>query len=285
MKLMKETGTLLRRDLLLGFHHLKYRLLLSVLFILLSISLTIYQISQLALLNKVSLSAYTATNLVFMLFRGVDYQVLNNPEISFPFSWLILLIICPFIIGSYLREDLYNQASILFIRTQSRLSLWLSKLLFCCFVVIAIYFLYLVLLVLATYFFLSFSADWSTFGNSMIHPLIAEEMTTTVFSMHVFLLPLLTSLSLGIIHGVLTLFIRPIYALFAILAALIVSVYSSSFLFPGSYSMILRHKLFDLELGFSWSTAIIYLVVIVGLASVVGYAFFNRMDIIQKEEE
>ena len=83
----------------------------------------------------------------------------------------------------------------------------------------------------------------------------------------------------------LSVFIRPIYALFAILAALIVSVYSSSFLFPGSYSMILRHELVDPNQGFAWSTAIVYLVVIAGLASVIGYIFFNRMDIIQKEEE
>ena len=75
MKLMKETGTLLRRDLLLGFQYVKYRLLLAVLFIVLSVGLTIYQISQMASLNNVSISTYTYTDLLFMLVRGLDFQV------------------------------------------------------------------------------------------------------------------------------------------------------------------------------------------------------------------
>lgn len=285
MRMIGEIGTLLHRDLLLGFHYVRYRLLLSMVYIFILVGLTIYQFHQIALLNNVSISDYTFTDLIYMLLKGTDFQILNNPQMGFPFFWLMIQIICPFIIGGFWREDLFNQASILFVRVHNRLSLWISKLLFCFIVVLSSYLLYLIMTILAASIFLSFSANWSPYGSSVIQPLLAQDITSTYFVVQVFTLPLLSSLLLVTIQGVLSVFIRPIYALFIILSALIVSVYSSSFLFPGSYSMILRHRLVDSYQGFDWQAAILYTLVIVSFVSVFGYILFKRMDIIQKEEE
>lgn len=285
MRFIRETKTLLHRDLLLGFHYVRNRLFVALVFMVVIVSLTVYQFDQMAIHNQINLANYTYSDLIFEIFEGVDFEILHNPTKEFPFMWLIILAFCPFIIGGYVRDDLFNQSSVLFIRTRYQLSIWLSKLLFCLIIVALFYAMFLLLILGATALFLSFSPDWGALGTVRIAPMMIEEMSPFMFSTHAFLLPLLTSVVLTVIQGIGSVFMRPIYILFILLSFLIISIFSSKPLFPGSYSMIVRHELFAGDQGFDWLGAIVYTVVVIVVTTVGGYILFKKQDIIQKEEE
>lgn len=285
MKMIRETKTLLHRDILLGFHYVRNRFLVAVLFMIVLVGLTIYEFDQLAIHNQMELASYTYSDVIFTLFKGVDFEILHNPTKEFPFTWFMVLAFGPFMIGGYVRDDLFNQSSVLFIRARYQLSIWLSKILFCLLITILFYAIFLLLIVAATALFLSYSSEWGAAGIVQIEPLITIEITPLSFSLQAILFPLLTSIILVIIQGIVSVFIRPIYTLFIILSLLIISVFSASFFFPGSYSMILRHELFAGAQGFDWLGTIIYTVIIIGVVTVAGFVLFKRQDIIQKGEE
>lgn len=106
-----------------------------------------------------------------------------------------------------------------------------------------------------------------------------------MFSIHAFLLPLLTSVVLAVIQGIGSVFTRPIYILFILLSFLIISIFSVKQFFPGSYSMIVRHELFAGNQGFDCLGAIVYTVVVIIVTTVGGFLLFKKQDIMQKEEE
>lgn len=285
MKFIRETKTLLHRDLLLGFHYVRNRFLVAIVFMIIIVSLSVYQFDQMAIHNQINLANYTYSDVIFTLFKGVGFEILHDPSSEFPFTWLMVLAFCPFIIGGYVRDDLFNQSSVLFIRARYQLSIWLSKILFCLIIVVLFFAIILLLLIIATALFLSFSSEWGALGIVQIAPLVTKDITPLSFSFQVFMLPLLTSVVLVVIQGMVSVFIRPIYTLFILLSFLIISVFSTKQFFPGSYSMILRHELFTGTQGFNWLGTIGYTGMLVSIVTIGGFLLFKKQDIIQKEEE
>ncbi|WP_202785890.1 hypothetical protein [Heyndrickxia sporothermodurans] len=246
--------------------------------------ISFYQIKLSSEVEGFNISSITYTDLFYTIFKGTEYQILDEPNAKFPFSWLILQMMGPFIIGGYVREDLFDQSSFLIVRAKHRLSLWLSKLLFSFTVAISMY-LFFILAILLTSLFLSFSFEWSDYGEKMIKPLLSTTLDPVDFSIDILILPFLVTLLIVIAQGILTVFVRPIYAFFILLSALAVSVFSTSRLLPGSYSMILRHHSLDIENGFTWMNVFIYILVVLFVIICSGYVLFKKMDIFQKERD
>ncbi|PTY74012.1 hypothetical protein B5V88_16475, partial [Heyndrickxia sporothermodurans] len=158
--MVKETLSLFQRDLFLGFFAVRFRWLASMILFVMILLISFYQIKLSSEVEGFNISSITYTDLFYTIFKGTEYQILDEPNAKFPFSWLILQMMGPFIIGGYVREDLFDQSSFLIVRAKHRLSLWLSKLLFSFTVAISMY-LFFILAILLTSLFLSFSFEWS----------------------------------------------------------------------------------------------------------------------------
>lgn len=280
MAFIKELGLLIRRDHILGFYYIRQRIGLAFLFILMMLILSLYHFKQIALVSDLSLSQYTLTDVVIYLFRGVDFNVMYDSGARFPIHWLILLMMCPFIIGDFSREDIHQQSSMLFVRVRSRFSIWLSKLVYSITTVLMFYALYLIMIAFMTLVFFSFSLEWGEYSLTSIKPLIEADVSAFSFTVQTICLPIITSIVLSIVHNLLSIFIKPVYIMLVMLAMLIASVFSTTLLLPGSYSMMERFYLLDSLNGFTWFQVALYGLLSVSFVIILGYVFFKRMDII-----
>ncbi|MGE8204973.1 hypothetical protein ACQKP0_10445 [Heyndrickxia sp. NPDC080065] len=285
MKLGKETLSLFKRDLFLGFSSVRFRWITSMSLFVIILIVSFYQLKGLGEIEGIDSSTLTYTDLLFNVFRGKEYPTPDDLNFKFPFLWLIIQLMGPFIIGGYVRDDLFDQSSFLFVRAKQRLSIWMSKLFFAIAVVISMYLIMAIITFLFSIFFLSVSPGWSEYGMKMIKPLIATDITPFVFSIHLFLLPFFITLLIVVVQAIFTVFMRPIYAFIIMLSMLVVSVFTTSRLVPGSYSMILRHHSLDSEYGFTWTMVIIYIIAILLIVVCSGYFLFKKMDIFPKERD
>lgn len=285
MKMGKEILHLLHRDMVLGLFSIRYRWIAAMVVYILILVFSLYQLIVFSEVEGIDHSTLTYTDLLFAIFKGCDYQIINNTNLEFPFSWLIIQLIGPFIIGGYVRDDLFDHSSFLLVRTKHRFSLWMSKLLFSIAIVILTFIFFIMIAFIASIIFLSSSSVWSEYGESTITSLMSTNMTPFAFTIKMMLLPFLIAILTTILHAVLTVFIRPVYALLVILSLLVLSVYSTNRFLPGSYSMILRHQLLDPIRGFSWNVFIFYVLVIFIIAVTFGYLQFKKMDIFSKGKD
>jgi hypothetical protein len=281
----KEILSLLKRDLILGFYTIRFRWMFSILIMLVIMLLSLHQIRGLAEVTNMDFSTFTYTDLLFSIFKGTEYQMLGDPESRFPFSWFCIQMLVPFMIGGYLRDDLFHQSSFLLIRVKHRSSIIFSKLLFAFTVVTSLYLFIIIGIMLLSSFFLSFSQVWSDYGKEEIESILISSISPLELSISMVALPFFLSLITAVLQAVLTVFMRPIYATLILLSALAVSVYSTSRLLPGSYSMILRHHSLDSFNGFTWFTVIIYMVIVLSVFVYLGYILFKNMDIFPKGKD
>lgn len=281
----KEILSLFRRDLSLGFYTIRYRWFASMFLLVIMLVAALYKFNLSSDIGELNFSTLTHTDLVFSVLKGSEYQVIGDPESEFPYTWFIIQLMGPFMLGGYLRDDLFDQSSFLFIRAKHRLSLWVSKLLFSITVVLSMYVFLALMTIVFSFLFLSLSPKWSDYGEENILPLLSSDLTTLTFTVSLMLLPLLIAIVTVVVQAVLSVFMPPIYALIAIIVSLTISVYSTSSLLPGSYSMILRHQSLDQMNGFTWNMVFIYISVVLIVVVISGFIRFKRMDIFPKGKD
>jgi len=267
------------RDIILGFHHMKHRFGIAMLFAIGIVALSTYNFQQHALATDALVTNYTNVDFIFYLFRGVDVSFIHNPGTPFPFIWLMIIIMSPFIIGDYARFDIHNQSSIVFVRVQHRISIWFSKLFVSILVPLIFYIVILIIICISSAIFYSFSFEWGEYSGMNVKPLLTDSVSGLSFAIQTMLLPLIISVVLSIIQTLGSVFVNPVYMLLGIIASLIASVFSTFIILPGSYGMIDRYYLLDGSHGISLSHVLVYSLLIISLVVIIGYFYFQRMDI------
>lgn len=279
--MLNEVNSLLRRDLVLGLHSLRYRLVFSFLIILVILISALYQLKMWAEIQSVPLSDLTYHDLLFTAFKGKEW-IIGTQNIEFPFSWLFFYLLPPFIIGGYVREDLFFQSSFLVIRSKYRLSLIVSKLLFSLLIILIFYISVFLISLLLGASFLMTDSKWSPFALIEVVPLFSSNVSPNTLVSTMFILSFLVSLLLVTLQTVGTLILKPIYVLLILLSVLTISVFSRSIWLPGSISMIVRHEVFASINGFSSTFSIIYVFSMIILIIFIGIIVFKKIDIFPK---
>lgn len=272
----REIRCLLRRDLILGFFSIRYRLFIAYFILMLLLFVNIQMLTS--NIRGIDNSSFSYIDLLVALFQGVEFAIIENHDFEFPYAWLVLQAIVPFLIGGYVREDFYNQTSFLFVRVRHRLSLWISKLLFSFIVVIFLYAFFFVLSYLAASIFISPSFTKLTYFS-----LSENVQISPVMVIQFMMIPFGTGMMIATVQSVLSVFLKPVYSFIILISLFIISVYSENALLPGSYSMLLRYEYFDAVRGLSFSQFGIYVSIVITVFGVVGFYLFKKMDIMQKE--
>lgn len=276
----KEIFFFLYRDVLIGLSSLRYRFLFCLMMFTAMAVLSVYQLQTSAELLGMDRNMLTYTDLLFSLFQGVDYEIVEKKFLPFPFSWFLLQMMIPFLLGAYARDDLFLHTSFLFVRAKRRLSIWLAKVLFSLLAVILVFLSFLAVSWLIAAVFFSPDIGFREYGDAKIKPAIGGGWSAGRLTWLTIALPFLLNLCGAAVYTMFSLLIRPVY-LFLIFASIyILSVYTANPFLPGSYGMILRHGMFDPARGFSTAACVMYFSVTLLAAGVIGYRLFKRADIL-----
>ncbi|WP_369902180.1 hypothetical protein [Bacillus manliponensis] len=274
---MMQLLQLIKRDLIYGFRiNVLHFIFISIMISFLG-AVNIYNFSQWATLNDISLNQVNTLDILYESFKGIGY------EYEIPIVWLFINCYVIFLIGNYTYNDLFNNGPYLILRSNSKLKLWISKLVWIVCTVLFFYMVVFLIVILISIFFIPFQIDsWSVYGEQNILPLMAYKIEGSTFILELICLYVTSSIAISIFQVFLSFIFNSIYSYISVIVLLFASIFIFSPYLPGTHSMIMRHTLFDTSYNLSFEISILYNSILILLSSTIGAVYFNRVDIVFK---
>lgn len=231
--------------------------------------------------NKLTLGEY-----MFCIYGGIKrYVPTMGDPFKVPYLWLLNHLLILYFTLNYTPTDLNGFGQQTIYRSGGRLTWWFSK---CSWQIIASVMYYAV--------------SWLCLGALTALNGISSslEITPTVFiyvppgsgmvpfdrlnlALELLLLPLLTTVSLGMLQLTLSIIIKPQVAYIASAAILIMSSHTQSPLLLGNYAMAVRSDRIITE-GMNASAGIVSMIALSVICAALGALKFRKYDILCKEE-
>lgn len=227
----------------------------------------------------------TLGDCLLFFFGGCDQYLFDRTRpFIFPAQWMVLLLLVLYLNLYYTNDSLHGIGVQFMTRLKSRRAWWISK---CMYVTVGVL-LYYLLGVLTTVVACLLSGGDLTLQNT---PLLQEVME--IYALHTrqpalnllpaYLLSVLTALFLCQLQLVLSIIIRPILSFLAMAASLLLSSYFMSPFLPANYAMPVRSELY-VEGGLGVTTGFITIGILLVLTLWIGWMYFKRTDILNREE-
>lgn len=204
-------------------------------------------------------------------------DVTDTTEI--PVIWMSIQILVCSSVYIYPVNDLYGRGSIILLQYGSKFKWWISK---CIWSIIQILIIYLILFCSTTVCALLYG------GDLQYHTQIAETINkitisdTNLLNILIFVTPITYSIMAAVVQINLSLVIGPVNSFICLVVYHVLSVYCSSELLLGNYSMIYRIKCLTGR-GIDWFPELIICSCIFAIAICLGIRFFRSYDIIGKK--
>lgn len=268
---------LIKRDLIYGLRiNVPHFIFVVIAMVFLSM-VNVYNFSQWANLNNLSLNHVNTLDVLYEAFKGIGY------EYGVPIVWLFINCYVIFLVGNYTYNDLFQNGPYLILRSNSKLRLWVSKLVWIICIVVVFYIIVFSVVIVLSNFFIPLHMDsWSAYGKQHILPFMVQEITGSMFVLELVLLYITSSIAISIFQTFLSFVLNPIYSYIIVTILLLASIFIFSPYLPGTHSMIMRHVPFDVTYNLSFGMSILYNVIVILLTSIAGALYFNRMDIVFK---
>lgn len=231
-------------------------------------------------------SSFSLGEYMMYLYGGIKRYVPTPGEpFKFPYLWLLNHLLILYFTLNYTSSDLNGFGQQTIYRSGSRLNWWLSKCSWQVISVTAYYFLawiIITLLAIISRETLSFDvterALWFVdFGDTII-PFENIRLTSELL-----FLPLLFTISIGLMQLMLSIVFKPIIAYIISAAICIMSSHSQSLLLLGNYAMAVRSNRVISD-GMNSSIGIVSMITLSLVCVVIGALRFRRYDILSKEE-
>ncbi len=235
--------------------------------------------------DSVDCQDVTYANILFFLFCGKEPF---NPDIEtafvFPVIWLLIFLYAAFITLDYPYRDLMENGIQVLIRVNNRKDWWLSKCVWVCLSTL-LYFglIYLGVLVACCLLNINISMSYAFWINENILNMQLVSLELEEVIMLLFVLPVMTSLTVNYIQLFLSLLLDRVYSFLFSAVLLFASTY---FLFPmaiGNYSMIKRSIYCNVD-GVTIGEGIIVNAILIIVTIVVGGIGIKKMDIMKKND-
>lgn len=213
------------------------------------------------------------------LFQGFpEYHLSQTGTFELPVHWLIFHAFLLFLAGFYPVQELTQSGGQAFIRS-SRRGYWLLSKALWVFATVAGY--YLMLAGVLAVCSLAAGGPWAPptamtalFGIDMAGRSFAE------IALYWWAMPVLVSAALCLTEVLMSLFIEPLLAFFVMLSYLVASVFWSSPILIGNYSMLLRSKLLSGNPAMSAQKCLAACLILIVLALVLKIKLFRGKDIL-----
>ncbi|WP_062199376.1 hypothetical protein [Massilibacterium senegalense] len=262
---------ILRRDLLYGWMKNKSR---YGVFFFLIVTLSFKNIWVLSYQNG------TVLDLFLESFKSSEYLTAIEDIGDIPITWILIHFLILFIIGDFIRDDIKENAIYILTRTKRIQEYWLAKLLWIIINVFIMYGLMFLIMYLLGVFFLQPVLEWGPISKGLLTGALLAETNGLQFLFLLFCLYSTTSIVLGFIHLMFTIFISSQYALLLTLIIVCLSIFIDYQWLPGIHSMLLKHDIFYGTSSLSIQKSFIYNIVGMVGFGYLGYLFIKRRDMI-----
>ena len=234
--------------------------------------------------KKISLNMADKAGLIdylMYIFSGKEeVGTLTNQDIfDIPIAWLFVHIYVLFGIGTYPKTEYMERGYQFLIRAGNKWCWWLGK---CVYIFISVIFYYLCI-VFTGFIFSALNGGNRTEINKEICERILKVDISNISDMKLYLclviMPILLFLAISFACMSISFLANNILAIMILMGYLSVSAYWCNALLLGNYTMLLRvHKM-------SFTIGIIVSIIGLFLCGVLGYRYFNKLDIYAKEQE
>lgn len=213
------------------------------------------------------------------LFQGLpEYRVSEAGTFELPVHWLIFHGFLLFLAGFYPVQELALSGGQAFVRSGRREYWLISKALWVCSTVAGYYMMLAAVLAVC-----SLTAGGPGAPPGAMTVLFGIHMTGMSFwetVLYWWVMPILVSAALCLIEVLMSLFLEPLLAFFAVLSYLVASVFWTSPALIGNYSMLQRGKLLSGNPAISVQNCFVFCLSLVGITFVLGIKLFRGKDIL-----
>lgn len=221
----------------------------------------------------------------FYLYGGMcEYIPSPDNPFQFPAVWILVFLVLPFVLLNYPFRDMYGAGQQILVRSGRRSLWWLSK---CCWNFCGTVLYHLIIQAAGLVLSLVFEVEISNrihmdFINLVFNIRYQEVWNPSSLPVAAILLPMLVSAAINMLQMTMSLFIRPMFAFFAVAVLLLASAYLLSPLLIGNYAMAFRYD-WMLKAGVSMGAGMRMAAILLLLAVLSGLVRFRLYDILESE--
>ncbi len=223
---------------------------------------------------------------IMYAFEGTYLKALEvDDHFQVPVEWLSFYIVLAYIVGYYAEYDWKKRGMYCLLAGKSRTNWWLSK---CCWCITCVFLYFSIgLLVIAIFTMVtgsSFNMNFSQDTMSRIHSgvIFLEPKIAFVIS---FILPFAVAVAVSMIQMLLSFFIGSVMSFAAVCSMYIISCYSVSPFFLGSYTMWLRNSAVIPNSGMDTGTGFFISATAIILVTMIGIVIFSKKDVLGVSDE
>ncbi len=278
---MKKIIQQIRHDLHCGIV-LRWKLLLPLVGAALTFCLILYfTCIEAAKAGRVQSSPATIEYFAFLL-RGMrKFDPLIERRFEIPVMWLVVHLYLAFAVGSYAVEDMSGFGMQFLLRSERKMGWYLGKYVYGMALVLVYYAVLALTAVLFSAAVGQFSLELNQeilFSICEINP---EAATPAHLMLHLFALPVLTSMAITSCQILLSMYIRPVFSFAAVVGYEVFSAYFVSYALIGNFSMIMRFPPVLMN-GLNAAAAVGIDAGVLAAALIAGCVFLQRFDFLEK---
>ncbi len=284
----KPWAPLVKHDLALGFANNRAKYVVALLCFIALCSFYLTASEEMMQLSKAGMGpSWNSDNfslfdvLIYAAFGMGKYTPSPDNPFMLPIRWLTMQVLVAVIVGYYPVDDLAGYAPQVFVRMRGIWSWWLSK---CSWIVSSVVAFYLLGLVVFACFAFAFGSPFapsaSDSPSALVNGLSVINISPSMFIAALLIAPTL-SIALSLAQVALSLLIGPFMSFMALMTFYALSIYFSTPLLIGDYSMIAR---IDLVMpgGISVEAALAICIIVAITATAAGGFILNRRDLLAK---
>lgn len=222
---------------------------------------------------------------IFFIQGGYDpVLIIKEGKIVFPFVWMLIQFLVPFMIYSYCNDDCEGVGIDFLMKCRSRRLWWNSKCLWNCLTVLSVY-----AIQYATAFVyglcngnLSMKINYELF-EKISNKSVPDNAANVWIIVYMLVMPVVVSLVTALVQMTISMFTNPMIGMLAVMAWNVMSVFINNPLMIGNNSMVVRSSVYNAQRIQVWQSVAVCIVVYI-VVYVVGMIGFNKKDILVRED-
>ncbi len=215
-------------------------------------------------------------DLIIRFFLGVkENNIFDKTEMfQIPFEWLLPHIFIILGFAKYPRQDFDECGYNIWIRTRSKTAWWMSKIIWCFVHVIAIYLIWLFIIIMTTF---CLDGDISFKITNYFHLNFQTTGNINIFFIILFM-PVIVDFAIGAMTMAVSFIMNPLIGLFTGFLALLTAVFFNSPFLIGKYMMLYSYYPVNGTSGFCIYYGIALCILVILCSFFTGYIAYNNKE-------
>ncbi len=275
-------GKLIIHDIKQGFVHNGPRLLLPV-----AIGIIAALIFKRTYdLNGFDCSQATLMEMIIFMYKGEKYFPLEQLKdmYTLPALWLSVQIVISYLVGSYMKNDIYTYGQQVLMRCKNRWKWYLSK---CVWNVMTVLYCYIAIdaaiVIMTKILGMKISLSYDLDRMAQVSELYFFEGTTKQMIRLAIIMPVVISIAVSLFQMLISLIFSDIIGFIVVQTKAIFATMIANGALFFNYGMVLRSKLSS-PTDIKYSTGCVVCLIIAIISVVTGVIYFGRFDVLSKDD-